>query len=116
MAQIRKYQNGGKFTYDDTEYSYDDIKDSLFDLAASSDQRVGSQFQVILNALKNGQNVSYNSTTNTLTGIGEDEWVGLNSRQRDRLKRGRSAVGSTLGNLFNGKEEQVRDAVSLLKS
>lgn len=114
MAQIRKYKSGGTFTYDGTDYLYDDIQDSLRDLAKSSDQRIGLQFGAILEALENGNNLSYDSTTNTLEG--NVKWRDLREGQERRLEHNRSAFGNTLDTLFNSKVKHVGEAVRLLKS
>lgn len=69
MAQIKKLQKGNVFTIDGVAHNVDDaLIGRLYDHAKSLDSEDAAQFGKIIDALKNGENLSYDSLQNKLTG------------------------------------------------
>ena len=105
MAQlIKKLQNGGNprkygtFTIDNTTYDVDDeFINQLSHYGASLDERTGNQFKNIIDAVKRGENLTFDSTGGgTLTG--NVNWD-VTDRQKRRLEKSRTRAGSLFGNL-----------------
>lgn len=95
MAQILKYQSGGSatpkwgtFTIDDVTYEMNDENiAALYNHAKQLDNDVQYQFGFIINALKDGQNLSY--ANNVLSGnINWDVSEGQNKKIHKRVGRG----------------------------
>jgi hypothetical protein len=69
MAQIKKLQKGNVFTIDGVAHNVDDaLIGRLYDHAKSLDAGDAAQFGKIIDALKNGENLSYDSVQNKLIG------------------------------------------------
>ena len=75
MAQIRKYQPGGKtsnkmgvLTIDGKEYTGDGFIQHMRDYRQTLDDKVADQFGNIINALEAGENLQYDSDSDILTG------------------------------------------------
>lgn len=104
MVRVRKYKDGGAssnkygvLTLDGRSYDVnDDLINQLRDYSKTLDQDVAYQFNNIINALNNGENISYNSADNSITGNVEFD---ITNNQNDRLSKRRSRAGRTLGNL-----------------
>lgn len=120
MAQILKYNSGGSpgktygtFTIDNTTYEVDDdfIK-QLSNYGKSLSPEIGGQFQHIIDALKNGKDLKFDSPSATLYG---DVDFDLTDRQKRRVTHGRTAVGKTFGAINRGKEERARNATFALR-
>ena len=120
MAQIRKYANGGPsskygtFTYDNQTYQVDnDFINQLSDYAKTLDSRTGNQFQSIIDAVKRGENLTFDSAgTGNLKGNID---FNVTDKQAQRMGKARTATGSWFGRSWRGREQQAREAVSALK-
>lgn len=121
MVRVRKYKDGGAssnkygvLTLDGRSYDVnDDLINQLRDYSKTLDQDVAYQFNNIINALNNGENISYNSADNSITGNVE---FNITNNQNDRLSKRRSRAGRLLGNLWGGKENNSRLAINALKN
>lgn len=121
MVRVRKYKDGGAssnkygvLTLDGRSYDVnDDLINQLRDYSKTLDQDVAYQFNNIINALNNGENISYNSADNSITGNVEFD---ITNNQNDRLSKRRSRTGRLLGNLWGGKENNSRLAINALKN
>lgn len=103
MAQIIKYSLGGStkkqntFTIDGNSYEVNnDLLNQLTEYSKTLDEDTSYQFGKIIDALKSGENLSYNSSANKLTGNVNFE---VTDDQNDRLSRRRSRLGRAFGNL-----------------
>lgn len=121
MVRVRKYKDGGAssnkygvLTLDGRSYDVNsDLINQLRDYSKTLDQDVAYQFNNIINALNNGENISYNSADNSITGNVEFD---ITNNQNDRLSKRRSRAGRLLGNLWGGKENNSRLAINALKN
>lgn len=121
MVRVRKYKDGGAssnkygvLTLDGRSYDVNnDLINQLRDYSKTLDQDVAYQFNNIINALNNGENISYNSADNSITGNVEFD---ITDNQNDRLSKRRSRTGRLLGNLWGGKENNSRLAINALKN
>ena len=76
MAQIKKFQPGGEvkprnntFTIDGVAHNVDDtLIRRMYDHAKSLDAGDAAQYGKIIEALQNGENLTYDSVQNKLTG------------------------------------------------
>ena len=121
MAQIRKYQHGGKtpnkigvLTIDGKEYTGDGFIQHMRDYRKTLDDKVADQFGNIINALEAGENLQYDSDSDVLTG--NVDW-NVSKLQDKRLDRGkdRTKLGKVFGGLNEGKEQRVRYAINALR-
>lgn len=99
MAQIKKFQNGGKYgkyIKDGVEYTVDD----------AFLNRMDHYSKQVADALRNGETISYDSATNTARG--NINWSNsLNERQQKRIE--------TKGGAFEGRKmRQARQSISNL--
>ena len=121
MVRVRKYKDGGASSnkygvliLDGRSYDVNnDLINQLRDYSKTLDQDVAYQFNNIINALNNGENISYNSADNSITGNVEFD---ITNNQNDRLSKRRSRAGRLLGNLWGGKENNSRLAINALKN
>ena len=122
MAQIRKYQPGGKtpnkigvLTIDGKEYTGDGFIQHMRDYRKTLDDKVVDQFGNIINALEAGENLQYDSDSDVLTG--NVDW-NVSKLQDKRLDKGedRTKIGKIFGGLNEGKEQRVRYAINALRS
>ena len=122
MAQIRKFQPGGKtpntigvLTIDGKDYTGDGFIQYMRDYRKTLDDKVADQFGNIINALEAGENLRYDSDTDVLTG--NVDWNVSKSQER-RLDKGedRTKVGKVFGALNEGKEQRVRYAINALRN
>lgn len=123
MAQvnIQKLQDGGavkkygNFTKDGVTYQVDD--DFLQAMAAHgssiTDDRARADYGAIVNALRSGADLSYDSNTNELRG--DVTFDNMNDRQRRRAARRTSKTGEALDSTFNGRVNQVKSATNALR-
>lgn len=123
MAQvnIQKLQGGGavkkygNFTKDGVTYQVDD--DFLQAMAAHgssiTDDRARADYGAIVNALRSGADLSYDSNTNELRG--DVTFDNMNARQRRRAARRTSKTGEALDSTFNGRVNQVKSATNALR-
>ena len=123
MAQvnIQKLQGGGAvkkygtFTKDGVTYQVDD--DFLQAMAAHgssiTDDRARADYGAIVNALRSGADLSYDSNTNELRG--DVTFDNMNARQRRRAARRTSKTGEALDSIFNGRVNQVKSATNALR-
>lgn len=123
MAQvnIQKLQEGGSvkkygtFTKDGVTYQVDD--DFLQAMAAHgssiTDDRARADYGAIVNALRSGADLSYDSNTNELRG--DVMFDNMNARQRRRAARRTSKTGEVLDSTFNGRVNQVKTATNALR-
>ena len=122
MAQIRKYQPGGRtpknigvLTIDGKEYTGDGFIQHMRDYRKTLDDKVADQFGNIINALEAGENLQYDSDSDVLTG--NVNW-GVSKLQEKRLDKGedRTKIGKIFGGLNEGKEQRVRYAINALRN
>lgn len=123
MAQvnIQKLQEGGSvkkygtFTKDGVTYQVDD--DFLQAMAAHgssiTDDRARADYGAIVNALRSGADLSYDSNTNELRG--DVTFDNMNARQRRRAAKRTSETGEVLDSTFNGRVNQVKTATNALR-
>lgn len=123
MAQvnIQKLQEGGSvkkygtFTKDGVTYQVDD--DFLQAMAAHgssiTDDRARADYGAIVNALRSGADLSYDSNTNELRG--DVTFDNMNARQRRRAAKRTSKTGEGLDSTFNGRVNQVKTATNALR-
>lgn len=123
MAQvnIQKLQGGGavkkygNFTKDGVTYQVDD--DFLQAMAAHgssiTDDRARADYGAIVNALRSGADLSYDSNTNELRG--DVTFDNMSDRQRRRAARRTSKTGEALDGTFNGRVNQVKSATNALR-
>lgn len=123
MAQvnIQKLQGGGAvkkygtFTKDGVTYQVDD--DFLQAIAAHgssiTDDRARADYGAIVNALRSGADLSYDSNTNELRG--DVTFDNMNAHQRRRAARRTSKTGEALDSTFNGRVNQVKSATNALR-
>lgn len=123
MAQvnIQKLQEGGSvkkygtFTKDGVTYQVDD--DFLQAMAAHgssiTDDRARADYGAIVNALRSGADLSYDSNTNELRG--DVTFDNMNARQRRRAAKRTSKTGEVLDSTFNGRVNQVKTATNALR-
>lgn len=123
MAQvnIQKLQGGGavkeygNFTKDGVTYQVDD--DFLQAMAAHgssiTDDRARADYGAIVNALRSGADLSYDSNTNELRG--DVMFDNMSNRQRRRAARRTSKTGEALDSTFNGRVNQVKSATNALR-
>lgn len=123
MAQvnIQKLQGGGavkkygNFTKDGVTYQVDD--DFLQAMAAHgssiTDDRARADYGAIVNALRSGADLSYDSNTNELRG--DVTFDNMSDRQRRRAARRTSKTGEALDSTFNGRVNQVKSATNALR-
>ena len=123
MAQvnIQKLQGGGAvkkygtFTKDGVTYQVDD--DFLQAMAAHgssiTDDRARADYGAIVNALRSGADLSYDSNTNELRG--DVTFDNMNARQRRRAAKRTSKTGEVLDSTFNGRVNQVKTATNALR-
>lgn len=116
MAQVRKYKEekpkfgivtteSGDITVDNQflEQAINYAKDKL-------DSKGLQQYSNIIDSLKSGQNVDVNTL-----GVGEvngDIQFNVSDKQKRRLNKERSSIGSMFGAIWGGKEQKAREAVS----
>lgn len=122
MAQIRKYQPGGKtpntigvLTIDGKDYTGDGFIQYMRDYRKTLDDKVADQFGNIINALEAGENLQYDSDSDVLTG--NVDW-NVSKLQDKRLDKGedRTKIGKVFGALNEGKEQRVRYAINALRN
>lgn len=123
MAQvnIQKLQGGGavkkygNFTKDGVTYQVDD--DFLQAMAAHgssiTDDRARADYGAIVNALRSGADLSYDSNTNELRG--DVTFDNMSDRQRRRAARRTAKTGEALDSTFNGRVNQVKSATNALR-
>lgn len=123
MAQvnIQKLQGGGavkkygNFTKDGVTYQVDD--DFLQAMAAHgssiTDDRARADYGAIVNALRSGADLSYDSNTNELRG--DVTFDNMSDRQRRRAARRTLKTGEALDSTFNGRVNQVKSATNALR-
>ncbi len=123
MAQvnIQKLQEGGSvkkygtFTKDGVTYQVDD--DFLQAMAAHgssiTDDRARADYGAIVNALRSGADLSYDSNTNELRG--DVTFDNMNARQRRRAAKRTPKTGEVLDSTFNGRVNQVKTATNALR-
>lgn len=123
MAQvnIQKLQGGGAvkkygtFTKDGVTYQVDDDFLQAMTAHGSSivDDRARADYGAIVNALRSGADLSYDSNTNELRG--DVTFDNMNDRQRRRAARRTSKTGEALDSIFNGRVNQVKSATNALR-
>lgn len=123
MAQvnIQKLQGGGavkkygNFTKDGVTYQVDDDFLQAMTAHGSSiaDDRARADYGAIVNALRSGADLSYDSNTNELRG--DVTFDNINDRQRRRAARRTSKTGEALDSIFNRRVNQVKSATNALR-
>lgn len=124
MAQvnIQKLQSGGStkkygtFTKDGVTYQVDDDFLQAMTAHGSSiaDGRARANYGAIVNALRSGADLSYDSNTNELRG--DVSFNNLTDRQKRRAARRTSKTGEGIDRLFNNRVNQVKVATDALRN
>lgn len=124
MAQvnIQKLQEGGSvkkygtFTKDGVTYQVDDDFLQAMTAHGSSiaDGRARADYGAIVNALRSGADLSYDSNTNELRG--DVTFGNMNARQRRRAAKRTSKTGEGIDRLFNNRVNQVKVATDALRN
>lgn len=124
MAQvnIQKLQEGGSvkkygtFTKDGVTYQVDDDFLQAMTAHGSSiaDGRARANYGAIVNALRSGADLSYDSNTNELRG--DVSFNNLTDRQKRRAARRTSKTGEGIDRLFNNRVNQVKVATDALRN
>ena len=124
MAQvnIQKLQSGGStkkygtFTKDGVTYQVDDDFLQAMTAHGSSitDERARANYGAIVNALRSGADLSYNSNTNELRG--DVSFNNLTDRQKKRAAKRTSKTGESIDRLFNNRVNQVKVATDALRN
>ena len=125
MAQlIKKFDKGGStntskrgtFTIDNVTYEIDDNNlAKLYEHAKTLDDRDSGAMRVIIDSLLSGNNLTYDSTgAGKLSGA--ELQFNVTKNQKERLKHERNNFGTVAGDIWHGKEERVRRAISSLKN
>lgn len=124
MAQvnIQKLQEGGSvkkygtFTKDGVTYQVDDDFLQAMTAHGSSiaDGRARADYGAIVNALRSGADLSYDSNTNELRG--DVSFNNLTDRQKRRVARRTSKTGEGIDRLFNNRVNQVKVATDALRN
>lgn len=124
MAQvnIQKLQEGGSvkkygtFTKDGVTYQVDDDFLQAMTAHGSSiaDGRARADYGAIVNALRSGADLSYDSNTNELRG--DVSFNNLTDRQKRRAARRTSKTGEGIDRLFNNRVNQVKVATDALRN
>lgn len=124
MAQvnIQKLQEGGPvkkygtFTKDGVTYQVDDDFLQAMTAHGSSiaDGRARADYGAIVNALRSGADLSYDSNTNELRG--DVTFGNMNARQRRRAAKRTSKTGEGIDRLFNNRVNQVKVATDALRN
>lgn len=120
MAQVIKYQQGGStskkygtFTIDGSTYQVDDeFLNQMSNYGKSLDEDTAYQFSKITDALRSGENLSYNSNADRLDGNVQFD---ITDKQDKRLSKRRSRLGRLFGNSWKGKENASRNAIHSLR-
>lgn len=109
---VKKY---GNFTKDGVTYQVDDDFLQAMTAHGSSivDDRARADYGAIVNALRSGVDLSYDSNTNELRG--DVTFDNINDRQRRRAARRTSKTGEALDSIFNGRVNQVKSATNALR-
>ena len=123
MAQvnIQKLQEGGSvkkygtFTKDGVTYQVDDdfLQAMVAHGSSITDDRARADYGAIVNALRSGADLSYDSNTNELRG--DVTFDNMNARQRRRAAKRTSKTGEVLDSTFNGRVNQVKTATNALR-
>lgn len=124
MAQvnIQKLQSGGStkkygtFTKDGVTYQVDDDFLQAMTAHGSSiaDGRARASYGAIVNALRSGADLSYDSNTNELRG--DVSFDNLTDRQKRRAAKRTSKTGESIDRLFNNRVNQVKVATDALRN
>lgn len=121
MAQIRKYQSGGNtpkeigvLTIDGKDYTGDGFIQHMREYGKTLDDKTRDQFGNIINALEAGENLSYDSDSDVLTG--NVNWAGIRKSREDNLEHDRTKIGKFFGALNNGMEQNARYAINALQN
>ena len=124
MAQvnIQKLQSGGStkkygtFTKDGVTYQVDDDFLQAMTAHGSSiaDGRARADYGAIVNALRSGADLSYDSNTNELRG--NVSFNNLTDRQKRRAAKRTSKTGEGIDRLFNNRVNQVKVATDALRN
>ena len=124
MAQvnIQKLQEGGSvkkygtFTKDGVTYQVDDDFLQAMTAHGSSiaDGRARADYGAIVNALRSGADLSYDSNTNELRG--NVSFNNLTDRQKRRVAKRTSKTGEGIDRLFNNRVNQVKVATDALRN
>lgn len=120
MAQIKKYQSGGNtpkkygaLTIDGIKYDgTEDLINQLYTYGNSLRSDVSHQFGKIIDSIKTGNDVEIDSSGDgSIRGVNFD----VSNKQSDRLSRRRRRVGSFLGSVNHGREQDAREAIYAAK-
>ena len=104
----------GRFTYDNHTYDVDDnFIDQLTKYTKTLRPDVGAQLGKVTEALMRGEDVVFNSAGNG--SISSNVNFDVSKRQLKRMSRRRTGVGTGFGQLWHGKEQDAREAISALR-
>ena len=117
MSQvIQKLQSGGSFTIDGIKY--DATPEFINALTTHLRDTAGTDAQTLAGlskALQNGQDLSYDSSANTISGM-DGIWSGITHRQNERRKAGSSNWRKFWEAQFDTDAHRFRNALSAIGS
>ena len=116
MSQVKKLQSGGSFTIDGIKY--DATPEFINALTTHLKDTAGTDAQTLAglsNALQNGQNLRYDSASNTISGM-DGIWSGITQRQNERRKTGASTWRKFWDAQLDTDAHRFRNALSAIGS
>lgn len=109
MAQIKKFQSGGKFYWGDQELTPEQIQD-FSKWAASNSSKVGNVASAMLDAYRSGKTVTFDPVGRSVTGIDNfDAYSKRGNKEAQKANRRNSAV--QWGALFNSDATQLQNQI-----
>ena len=113
MSQVKKLQSGGSLTIDGKKYDatpefIQALSEYLHGYRDSAAPLAG-----LTAALQRGENVTYDSIGNTITGM-KGNWAGIDEKAESKRQSGRSQWKRKWDATFNNDAHKFRNAVSLL--
>ena len=114
MSQvIKKLQSGGTLTIDGKKYDATPELIQSLSTYLSGFGESAAPLAGLTAALQRGENVTYDSIGNTITGM-QGNWAGIDDRASERRKSGASKWRRDWDATFNNDAHRFRKAVSLL--
>lgn len=116
MSQVKKLQTGGSITIDGIKYNA--TPEFINALTTHIGNVAGSDAQTLAgltNALQNGENLTYNSASNTITGM-NGLWGGISDRQNENRRANTSGWRKWWDAQFDTDAHRFRNALTAIGS
>lgn len=116
MSQVKKLQTGGSITIDGIKY--DATPEFINALSSHIGSVAGTDAQTLAgltNALQNGENLTYNSASNTITGM-NGLWGGISDRQNENRRANTSRWRKFWDAQFDTDAHRFRNALTAIGS